>query len=53
MDQKEKIATSIYQKDMAIIYMDYKKVTWREQDARRNYPHFRELKPEELKYMLF
>lgn len=98
MDEKEKIDTSIYQKDMSIIYvtsydeymdtmriltnanytwargqsllsliywgkntesitltiyMDSKKVTWREHDIRRNYPHFREIKPEELKYMLF
>lgn len=35
------------------IYMDSKKVTWREYDARRNYPHFLEIKPKELKYMLF
>ena len=98
MEEKEKIDTSTYQKDKAIIYvtnygqymdtmyvltnanytwargqsllsliywkgntesitliiyMNSKKVTWREHDTRRNYPHFREMKPEELKYMLF
>lgn len=98
MEEKEKIDTSIHQKDKAIIYvtsyeeymdtmriltnanyqwargqsllsliywgentesitlnvyMDSKKVTWGENDARRKFPHYREIKPEELKYMLF